>query len=243
MDDRQLGSLIRAARHRRNLRQEDLARLAGVARSTVSAIETGNMAALSLATLRRVASPLQVQVEVRGRWRGGDGERLLSRRHSRLAESVAQALGRHQGWAFAAEVSFSIYGERGIVDQIGWHEASRHLLVLELKTEFVDVNEMLGTLDRKVRLAPVIGAQRGWRPAAVSVWLIVADSSTNRRHAAEHSTLLRSRFTCDGRSLEAFLRHPAEPTSGLAFWSDVGGGDTRREGLAARKAVRRSKRV
>jgi len=217
--------------------------VAGVARSTISDIETGNLAALSLAALRRVGAPLQIQVEVRGRWRGGGGERLLNRRHSRLAESVARVLGRFDGWAFAAEVSFSVYGERGIVDQIGWHEANRHLLVIELETEFVDVNEMLGTLDRKARLAPVIAAQRGWRPATVSVWLIVANSRTNRRHAAEHSTLLRTRFGCDGRSLAAFLRHPAGPTTGLAFWSDVDAGDTRREGLAARKVVRRPKRV
>jgi transcriptional regulator with XRE-family HTH domain len=243
VNDRQLGALIRAARHRRSLRQQDLARLAGIARSTVSDIEAGNLAAMSLATLRRVGAPLQVEVEVNGRWRGADGERLLSRRHSGLAESVAQSLSRHQGWTFAPEVSFSIYGERGIVDQIGWHEANRQLLVIELKTEFVDVNEMLGTLDRKARLAPAIAAQRGWRPAAVSVWLIVADSRTNRRHAAEHSTLLRTRFSCDGRSLAAFLRNPAGATSGLAFWTDSAAGDTRRGALAAQKAVRLPKRV
>jgi transcriptional regulator with XRE-family HTH domain len=243
VDDRQLGALIRVVRQRRGLRQEDLARLAGVSRSTVSEIEIGNPAAASLSALRRVGAALQVQVEVRGRWRGGDGDRLLNRRHSRLAESVARSLSRHDGWAFEAEVSFSIYGERGIVDQIGWHEANRHLLVIELKTEFVDVNEMLGTLDRKARLAPAIAAQLGWRPAAVSVWLIVADSRTNRRHAAERSTLLRTRFHCDGRSLSALMRHPGAATSGLAFWTDSAGGDTRRDVLAAQKAVRLPRRA
>ncbi len=144
----------------------------------------------------------------------------------------------HEGWAFEAEVSFSILGERGIVDQLGWHQATSHLLVIELKTEFVDINEMLGTLDRKVRLARSIAAQRGWHPQAVSVWLIVAESRTNRRHAADHSTLLGSRFSCDGRSLVAFLRHPVAPTRGLAFWTNVDGGGARREELAARRAVR-----
>jgi hypothetical protein len=216
--------------------------MAGLADSTVSDIEMGCLASMSLATLRRVASQLQIQVEIRGRWRGGESERLLNRRHSLLAESVARSLGGHSGWAFAAEVSFSVYGERGVVDQIGWHEASRHLLMIELKTELVDVNEMLGTLDRKARLAPAIAAERGWRPAAVSVWLIVADSRTNRRHAAQHSTLLRTRFALDGRSLPALLRHPSGPTTGLAFWTDSAGGGARRESLAARRAVRRPKR-
>lgn len=47
------------------------------------------------------------------------------------------------------EVSFSIYGERGVIDLLAWHGPSRTLLVIELKTEVVDAAEMLGVLDRK----------------------------------------------------------------------------------------------
>jgi hypothetical protein len=202
-------------------------------------VESGNFRKLSLDTVRRIAAPLDVQVCVLGKWRGGDGQRLLCRAHSLLAESFARHLRDQAGWLVEAEVSFSVYGERGVIDQLGWHADSAHLLVIELKTEFVDVNEMLGTLDRKVRLARTIAAGRGWAPAMVSAWLIVSDSRTNRRHAGEHRYLLASRFKCDGRSLASFLRRPAVPTAGLAFWTDVNAGDARPDRLSARKRIGR----
>jgi transcriptional regulator with XRE-family HTH domain len=238
MDDRQLGALIRAARIKRHLRQVDLAVAAGVGHSTVSAIESGRVDTLSLATLRRIAAVLQIRVQVRGWWRGGDGERLLSRRHSLLANAVAAFLTAMPGWVVEAEVSFSIWGERGAVDLLAWHAATGHLLVIEIKTEFADVGEMLGTLDRKARLATRIAEERGWHPGMTSVWLVVASSRTNRRHAAEHATLLSTRFRVDGRSFAPFLRHPTRETFGLAFWTDAGRHGTRLETHAPTRAVR-----
>ncbi len=51
------------------------------------------------------------------------------------------------------------------IDILAWHAASRSLLVIELKTELVDVQETVGTLDRKRRLAAQVAAERGWKPA------------------------------------------------------------------------------
>ena len=227
MDDQQLGSLIRTVRLRRRLRQIDVAAIAGVSPGSVSLVERGHIQKLSLETLRHVAATVDVWVEVVGRWRGGDAHRLLSRRHSALAESFASFLGSRPGWTVEPEVSFGIYGERGVIDQLAWHQETGHLLVIELKTEFVDVNEMLGTLDRKVRLCRTVATSRGWRARTVSVWLIVIDSRTNRRHAAEHSTLLKSRFRLDGRQLRGWLANPIDATTGLAFWTDSNGGRAR----------------
>ncbi len=231
MDDLQLGALVRAVRLRRGLRQRDVAALAGVSHGTVSIVERGHCRTLSVETIRRIAAALEIRVEMTARWRGGDADRLLSRRHSLLAESTA-ALLASSGWAVEPEVSFAIYGERGIIDQLAWHEATGHLLVIELKTAFVDMNEMLGTLDRKGRLAGSIAASRGWRARQVSVWLFVSDTRTNRRHATEHATLLRSRFRLDGRQLRSFLRNPAEATTGLAFWTDSSPHSTRPKSAA-----------
>jgi transcriptional regulator with XRE-family HTH domain len=216
----QVGSLIRAVRRRRGLGQRDLAEMAGVGQTTISLVERGHVGTLSLDTLERIARELDIRIDIVGRWRGGDADRLLSRRHSELAESVAAAICGFEGWTVFPEVSFSIYGERSVVDQLAWHAAARHLIVIELKTEFVDFNELLGTLDRKLRLARAIAAERGLDPALVSVWLIVLESSANRRHAKRHATLLRARLEHDGRSFAATLRQPsAEATTGLAFWS------------------------
>jgi transcriptional regulator with XRE-family HTH domain len=219
-----IGAKSPQPRLRRHLRQTDVASAAGVSRGAVSLIERGHLQKLSLETVRRVTATVEVRVEVTGHWRGGNADRLLSRRHSTLAENFASFLSSRPGWTVEPEVSFSIYGERGIIDQLAWHAATGHLLVIEFKTEFVDFNEMLGTLDRKVRLARTVAASRGWRPVKVSAWLVVSDTKTNRRHAAEHATLLRSRFRLDGRQLRGWLLNPADPVCGLAFWTYANGG-------------------
>ena len=220
MDDQQLGRLVRAIRLRRGLRQIDIAAAAGVSHATVSLVKRGHCRKLSLETIRQIAAAVEVRVELGARWRGGDAERLMNRRHSLLAESFASFMASMPGWVSEAEVSFGIYGERGIIDQLAWHPATAHLLVVELKTEFVDVNEMLGTLDRKARLARSVAAGRGWKAGCVSVWVVASATRTNRRHAAEHAALLRSRLRLDGRQLGPFLRNPTEVTTGLAFWTE-----------------------
>ena len=117
-------------------------------------------------------------------------------------------LGGLAGWIAEPEVSFSIYGERGIIDILAWHPQSRMLLVIELKTEIVDVNEMLETLDRKRRLAIDIARKRGWQPVAVSTWLVVAPGRSNRRAIADHAAVLRSKLPADGTAMRRWLRDP-----------------------------------
>jgi hypothetical protein len=123
-----------------------------------------------------------------------------------------------------AEVSFSIYGERGMVDLLAWHESTGSLVVIELKTAIVDVDELIGTLDQKRRLGARIAAGRGWAARSVYAWLIVGDSRTNRRRVAAHRTLLTSGLPRDGRSLAPLFLHPERGAqSGIAFWSNLPG--------------------
>ncbi len=49
-------------------------------------------------------------------------------------------------------MSYAIYGERGVVDIVAWHPGSRAILVIELKTDIVDVNQLIGKVDEKARL-------------------------------------------------------------------------------------------
>lgn len=239
MDQQRLGALIGSVRRRRGLRQIDVASAAGVSDSTVSLLERGHCGTLAVGTVGRIAAVLDVRVELVGYWRGGDAGRLLCWRHSRLAESLALVL-RGSGWIVEPEVSFSIYGERGSIDQLALHRLRRHLLVVEIKTELVDVNEMLATFDRKLRLSRTIARERGWEVEQVSGWLIVLDTRTNRRHVAQHRALLRSRFPDDGRQLRPFLREPHESTMGLAFMPDSSGQGVGRSGSGGRSRVRRA---
>jgi len=135
MHDGRLGSAIRLVRQRRRWTQTELAARARVSDSTVSRIERGHIGSLSVATIQEVAGALDIRVDLVPRWRAGDLDRLLNRRHATLHELVARWFGEVvPEWVLAPEVSYSIYGERGVIDILAWHPGRRALLIIELKT-------------------------------------------------------------------------------------------------------------
>jgi len=212
---------MRAVRVRRSLRQSDVADAAGVSQSTVSRIELGLMEDVQLSTLRRVGAVLGIRITIEARWQGGELDRLLGSRHSAMHEELARLFATLPDWVNVPEVTFAIYGERGAIDVLAWHAATRTLLVIELKTEIVDVQEMVGTLDRKVRLAAKVAAERGWVPARVASWLLVADGPTNRRRVQAHSAMLRAAYPADGRTVNGWLRAPRGSLAALSFLSST----------------------
>ena len=227
MDDIAFGRLIRLARIERRWRQSDLATRAGVSRSTVSRLERGHLGQLPLDTVRAVAAALDVRVTVNARARAVDLDRVVNARHSALADHLAAWIGGLSGWIVRPEVSFSEFGERGVVDLLCWHATTRSLLVIEVKTELLEFGALLGKLDAKERLAPVIARRLGWEPLTVSTCLFVADSSTNRRRATAHGALLRSALPDDGRAIARWLRHPAGTVRAMRFVPDARPGHVR----------------
>jgi transcriptional regulator with XRE-family HTH domain len=221
MDDQRFGSTIRAVRVKKGWRQRDLAARAGVSTSTISRIERGHPGSFSLDTIRRVASALDVRVDLVPRWRAGDLDRLLNARHSQLHELVARWFATElPAWVLAPEVSFAIYRERGIIDIVAWHPGKRAILVIELKTDIVDVNELIGRVDMKRRLVPRVVRDRGWDPKSVSAWVIVAPSRTNRARLAAHRSVLRAAFPTNGRGMRAWLADPVGNVAGLSIWRE-----------------------
>ena len=226
MDDQQVGKAVRAVRLKRRWRQVDVAGRAGVDASLISRLERGHLDRLSLRALRRIAAVLDMRLELSARWRGGELDRMVNALHGVLHEEITRCL-QAAGWQPVPEVSFSIYGERGVIDILAWHAASGSLLVTELKTAIVDVQELVGTLDRKVRLSPRIASERGWHARSVSAWVVVATGRTNRRRIAAHRTMLRAAYPTDGRGIRAWLRRPGEPVRALSMWSDLTPGHVR----------------
>jgi transcriptional regulator with XRE-family HTH domain len=218
MDDARVGRAVRVVRIRRGLRQRDVAVAAGVAQDSVSRLERGDLGSMSVDRIRAIGAAVGVLIDLTPRWRGGELDRLLGAKHSALHDSVARRLGTLPGWTLAPEVTFSVYGERGAIDVLAWHAATRTLLVIELKTEIVDVQELLGTFDRKRRLARAIARDRGWDPSVVAAWLIVAESRTNRRRVASHAAVLRAALPDDGRTIESWLLAPRGLVAALSFW-------------------------
>jgi transcriptional regulator with XRE-family HTH domain len=219
MHDLAIGRVFRRLRQRRNWRQEDVAARARISDSLYSELERGQLGGVSLGRLRRVAAVLEVDLYLEPRWRGGALDRLLSGRHAAMTEAVAVRLVA-TGWEVRPEVSFNAFGERGIVDLVGWHAATRTVLLVEIKTELTDINGLLGVADRRRRLAALIARSCGWEPIAVGEWIVVAEGRTNRRRAAEHRTMLRSGFPADGRSIAAWLADPSGPIHALWFLPD-----------------------
>jgi len=240
MDDATIGRAIRAVRVRRRLRQIELADVAGVSQSTISRIELGRLERVPLGTLRRVGTQLGMRVSLVARWEGADLDRLLAGRHSAMHEEVSRLFASLPDWTPVPEVTFAFFAERGVIDILAWHAPTRSLLVIELKTELVDVQETVGTLDRKVRLATRVAAERGWVPASVSSWLLIADSSTNRRRVGAHRSMLRSRFPVDGRSIQGWLHEPHGAVHALSFLSSHGAGATRQFAPVRRVRARTS---
>jgi transcriptional regulator with XRE-family HTH domain len=237
MDDLAFGRVIRLARIRRGMTQQELADRAGLSRPQVSRVEHGHAGRLRLDVLRSIAEVLEIRLALQPRTRAIDLDRIVNARHAALAEWLVGWISGYPGWLVRPEVSYSEYGERGVVDLLGWHATSRSVLVIEIKTELVDFGDLLAKLDAKERLAPVVARRFGWAVGTISVGLLVAESTTNRRRAAVHGGLLRAALPDDGRAFARWLRKPEGVVRALRFVADVRAGNVR-GGFASPTRVR-----
>ena len=196
-------------RHRRGWRQVDLAVASHVSRERVALVENGGANHLSLGELRAMFEALDASVDILVRWRGEGLDRLLDAGHASLVDAVVGLL-RGSAWETAVEATINVYGERGSMDVLAWYPQRSTALVVEVKTVIPDLQAMLQTLDRKVRLAPVVARERGWKPAAVGRLLVVGEGRTTRRRIAEHGAILGGAFPTRGNAARAWLRRPTE---------------------------------
>ncbi len=232
MDRFRVGRSLRTLRRRRNRRQCDVAAAAGVSQQTISRVERGELGRLTVATLGAIAAALGANLEIDVRW-GGEGlDRLLDEAHAALVDRIVRAL-RDWDWEVATEVSFSIYGERGSVDVVGWHPQTRILLVIEAKSVVPDVQATIHGIDRKQRLGGVIVRDRGWRPVSVARMLVIAEHRTARRRVDEHAATFAAAFPVRGVELRRWLRAPTPGgMSGLWFLPLTPGASATRGGPA-----------
>jgi hypothetical protein len=182
----------------------------------ISRIERGRVDEVSVATLRKTAEALDASLDVRLRWNGEALDRLLDEAHAGLVEAFVQRL-RADGWLAEVEVSFSIGGERGSIDVLGYHTATGMVLVTEVKSVVPDSQATLAGVDRKARLAPEIARSRGWTCRSVARLLVIGESSTSRRRIEALSATYRTAFPLKGREVTRWLRRPRGPIAGLLF--------------------------
>jgi transcriptional regulator with XRE-family HTH domain len=234
VDDLAIGRVFRALRIRLGWPQRVAAAKAGISTTSYSEIERGWIDRVPIGKLRKVGAIYEVRLVLEPRWRGAALDRAFSSRHAAMGETVTAMLVA-AGWEVRPEVSFNWYGERGVVDLVAWHAQSRTVLLIELKTELADINDLLAVTDRRRRLAAEIITPFGWQPSHVAQWVIVAEGRTNRRRVGEHRTLLRASFPSDGRAIAGWLLKPRIRLSALSFLPDSGGSATRQSRAPRRR--------
>lgn len=240
MDLVRFGRGIRALRLRRRWRQIDLALAAGVSQTIVAMIELGRGRRIAIESYERVAGALGASVDVVLRWNGEGLDRLLDLSHAELVESIAVLL-RAAGWEVRTEVSFAIRGERGSVDVLAWHAATRTVLVTEVKSVVPDVQATLFGLDRKGRLGFQIAASVGWAATGVGRLLVISGDRTSRRRVARHATTFEAALPDRLVRVRRWLKAPGPGGSlrGLIFLPTSHGGTTRhRQSGRVRRAER-----
>jgi len=180
-----------------------------VSREMISRIENDRLDNIPAGKLQSCVQELGGFLRVEVLWQGERLPRLLDARHAALQNQFVLLLER-DGWAVRVEVSFNHFGDRGRIDVLAYHPATGVLAVVEIKPTVGDAQDTLGRLDIKVRLAPKIAADLGWRVSAALPVLVLEGGTTPRRQVSQHDGLFR-RFDHRGRSALAWLRHPGVP--------------------------------
>lgn len=240
MDDRRLGMAVRARRHQRGWRLDDLAVAAGVGPGVCGLLERGHVVRLSVRTARAILAAVDLPLLWDIGWQRQEIDRLLDADHAGLAADLASLLTAAR-WVVRSEVSFNHYGDRGRIDLLAYHEPLRVLLVIEIKTAVVDVQDMLGRLDVKTRVARGVASSLGWtRPTVIVPALVIVDGSTARRHIRSLEPLF-SRYSLRGHAAMRWLRTPSAsaPIAGILLFRKL----PVRNGVDRRRAGRRRVRA
>lgn len=184
-----VGRLLRMVRIRREWRQSDVAERARVSASVVARHERGMIN--SLAMLDRHASALDLRLDVRLVGRAGQLVRMADEEHAAIAEAIADRLKR-LGYEVEAEASFSEWGERGRIDLVAYDPRTGTVVIVEVKTLLLDLQELLGSIDMRERLVATIARRRGWRIQRRVTILAVAASAANRSIVRSHPALFHA---------------------------------------------------
>ena len=199
------------------LRQRDVADRARLSQAVVSRIDRGRLDTLTWSSIERVCAALEIRLDLLARWRGVEGALLLDRDHAAIVELLVREM-TALGWETIVEFSVNHDGDRGSVDIVGWHPGARALLLVEVKTLIVDVQELTAAIDRKSRVVPrLITLERGWLLSIVGRLLVVRGSRSARAAIERHSATFASALPDRTIACRRWLRRPAGRLAGILF--------------------------
>jgi hypothetical protein len=167
--------------------------------------------------IRAICAALEISLPFAPRWRGPDLSRMLDREHAALVDQTV-ALLQSEHWETLVEYTFSVFGERGSVDVIGWREDFAALLIVEVKSAIVDQQNLFSSTDRRRQLVPpLLARERGWRAQHVGLLLVMPDRTANRDALARHAASFKTAFPARAREIRRWLREPASTIAGALF--------------------------
>jgi transcriptional regulator with XRE-family HTH domain len=215
-----IGSQVRAARNRRRLTQDQVARRVGLSRSAISALERGLGGGHTLDTWQRVAVALELPLRVE---LGRDWLQAPADAGHLAIQELVLGLGRAAGYSGSFElatrpVDLGRSTDVGLLDPV-----RRRLVLVECWNTFGDLGAAARSTNRKHAEAEALAIARGGdRPFRVSTCWVVRATRRNRELAARYPEILAARFRGSSdlwvRALTAGSEPPAEP--GLV-WCDV----------------------
>jgi transcriptional regulator with XRE-family HTH domain len=219
VNDIRFGLWLRAARRRLGLRQSDVGRVAGLSASAVSRAERGLVDRLTVASIRAIAAAVGIEFAIVPRSpRLGDLDRQIDRRHAALVDAVVIWL-RGAGWQVWTEYSFNHYGDRGSVDVLAWHPGRRVLLIVEVKSELRDLQDMLRALDVKRRVVPArVRDEMGLDVESTAILLVVPESSTERDFVDRYRATFQAALPARNVAVRKWLADPVGEMRGLWFF-------------------------
>ena len=192
-----IGRILRMLRIRKEWRQEDVAAKCGLSPSAIGRHERGRTGSVS--ALERHAAVFDLRVDIRLVGRGGDLVRLADEEHAAIIESLAAWFQKH-GFVTELEASFNEWGERGRIDLLAFDPRTGTLVIVEVKTQLVDLQDLFGAINIRMRLSSKIAERRGWQVRSTMTVLAVADTAVNRAVVRRHRALFDG---FDGRRLTA----------------------------------------
>lgn len=219
-------------RIRRGWRQVDVGSKAKLSAAAIGRHENGIIG--SMHAMERHAGVFGLRLEMRLVGRAGELVRIGDEEHAAIVEAVAGTL-RKLEFLIETEASFSEWGERGRVDLLAFDPRSRTLVVVEAKSQLLDLQDLFGALNVKERLASTLASRRGWQLERRTTVLAVAATSANREIVRAHPTLfagfsVRTLSTLRDRSHDRILQWIKPSAAARGAW------------VAGRQRVRPAKR-
>jgi transcriptional regulator with XRE-family HTH domain len=180
-----LGIVIADARRRRGWPLRELAARAGISVGGLHAIEHGRAASLETYAAIGRALGRELHVDLIDPRRRAATAGLEDPVHAAMGEAIARQLAA-QGRVVAIDEPYQHYQFAGRADLLAWDADALHLLHVENRARFPNVQEAVGSFNAKRRYLPAVTAERlgrGSRGFATVTHAIVALWSSEAIHA------------------------------------------------------------